>query len=133
MTEKITKSDSQWREELTPEQYAVLRQHATERPFTGALLNNKELGVYTCAACGQALFASESKFNSMTGWPSFWDVIDAGNVQLLAQRIGWLTEHPREIERMGENAFQALERFSAIKHWETLKTIYDETIDTKKS
>src|SRR5687767_12138998 len=82
MTEKITKTEEQWREVLTPEQFAILRQHATERPFTGALLNNKEEGVYTCAACGQPLFSSETKFNSGTGWPSFWDVISEGNAEL---------------------------------------------------
>ncbi len=79
---KITKSDAEWRKELTPEQYAVLRQHATERPFTGAYVHNKEAGTYHCAACGQELFASDTKFESGTGWPSFWDVIEKGNVEL---------------------------------------------------
>lgn len=83
MTEKIIKSDGEWRAALSPEQYAILRQHATERPFTGALLNNKAAGVYTCAGCGLALFASGTKFESGSGWPSFWDVIDAGHVTLL--------------------------------------------------
>lgn len=82
MVEKIKKSDTEWQQELTPEEYAVLRQHATERPFTGALLNNKEQGVYTCAACGLPLFSSATKFESGTGWPSFWDVIQEGNVEL---------------------------------------------------
>jgi peptide-methionine (R)-S-oxide reductase len=79
---KVTKSDSEWRDSLTPEQYAVLRQHATERPFTGEYVKTKTPGVYTCAACGQPLFGSETKFESGTGWPSFWDVIDKGNVEL---------------------------------------------------
>lgn len=82
MGEKITKSDAEWRAELTPEQYAVLRQHGTERPFTGKYVNAKTLGTYLCAACGQPLFASGTKFESGTGWPSFWDVIDQGNVEL---------------------------------------------------
>lgn len=82
MTEKIVKSDAEWRTQLTPEQYAVLRQHATERPFTGEYVNTKTLGVYLCAACGQPLFASDTKFESGTGWPSFWDVIEKGNVEL---------------------------------------------------
>jgi peptide-methionine (R)-S-oxide reductase len=80
--EKVTKTESEWRDSLTPEQYAVLRQHATERPFTGEYVNTKTPGVYLCAACGQPLFASDTKFESGTGWPSFWDVIDKGNVEL---------------------------------------------------
>ena len=82
MTEKLVKTDAEWREELTPEQYAVLRQHGTERAFTGEYVDTKMPGVYLCAACGQPLFASDTKFNSGTGWPSFWDVIDQGNVEL---------------------------------------------------
>lgn len=76
------KTDEQWQQELSPEQYAVLRQHATERPFTGEYVNTKTPGVYLCAACGQPLFSSQTKFNSGSGWPSFWDVIDKGNVEL---------------------------------------------------
>ena len=82
MTEKITKSDAEWRAQLTPTQYAVLRQHGTERPFTGEYVNTKTPGSYLCAACEQPLFASDTKFESGTGWPSFWDVIDKGNVTL---------------------------------------------------
>ena len=82
MSEKIMKSDEEWRRELSPEQYAVLRQQATERPFTGQYLNSKAEGVYACAACGQALFSSDTKYNSFSGWPSFWDVVDEGNVGL---------------------------------------------------
>jgi peptide-methionine (R)-S-oxide reductase len=81
-TEKVVKSDQAWREELTPEQYAVLRQHGTERPFTGEYVHTKTNGTYHCAACGQALFSSDTKFESGSGWPSFWDVIDKGNVDL---------------------------------------------------
>jgi peptide-methionine (R)-S-oxide reductase len=80
--EKVIKSDQAWREELTSEQYAVLRQHGTERPFTGEYVHTKTDGTYHCAACGQALFASDTKFESGSGWPSFWDVIDKGNVDL---------------------------------------------------
>lgn len=82
MNEKITKSDQEWRRQLSPEQYAVLRQGATERPFSGKYVNSKAQGVYACAACGQALFASETKYNSFCGWPSFWDVVDQGNIAL---------------------------------------------------
>ncbi len=86
MSEKIIKSDEEWRRELSPEQYAVLRQQATERPFTGQYVNSKAEGVYACAACGQALFSSDTKYNSFSGWPSFWDVVDEGNVGLREDR-----------------------------------------------
>jgi len=72
MSEKITKSDDEWRNELTPEQYYVLRKKGTERPFTGEYVDNHEKGVYRCAACGKVLYTSETKFDSGSGWPSFW-------------------------------------------------------------
>ncbi len=80
-TTKITKSDAEWRQQLTPEQYAVTRQKATERPFTGKYLHNKADGTYVCVACGQPLFSSKTKFDSGSGWPSFWDVIQTGTVE----------------------------------------------------
>lgn len=83
MVEKIRKSEGEWRQQLTPEQYAVLRQKATERPFTGEYVHEKSQGVYACAACGQPLFDAATKFESGTGWPSFWDVIEKGNVELI--------------------------------------------------
>jgi peptide-methionine (R)-S-oxide reductase len=83
ITQKIAKSDAEWRKELTPEQYAVTRQRATERPFTGEYLHNKADGTYTCVACGLPLFSSQTKFESGSGWPSFWDIIQTGNVELL--------------------------------------------------
>lgn len=79
---KVKKSDAEWREQLSPEQYAVLRQHATERPFSGKYVDTKEPGTYKCAACGQPLFSSDTKFDSGSGWPSFWDVMEKGNVEL---------------------------------------------------
>lgn len=79
---KVKKSDAEWREQLSPEQYAVLRQHATERPFSGKYVDTKEAGTYKCAACGQPLFSSDTKFDSGSGWPSFWDVMEKGNVEL---------------------------------------------------
>ncbi len=80
--QKITKTDEEWRKELTPEQYAVTRKRATERPFTGKLLYNKAEGTYDCVACGLPLFSSKTKFDSGSGWPSFWNVVQAGNVEL---------------------------------------------------
>ena len=73
-----------WKDKLTPEQYKVLRQKGTELPFSGALLNNKDEGVYRCAACKTSLFSSKTKFDSGSGWPSFWDTIDESKVRLVA-------------------------------------------------
>ncbi|MDA1192946.1 MAG: peptide-methionine (R)-S-oxide reductase MsrB [Candidatus Poribacteria bacterium] len=74
---KIVKTEAEWRELLTPEQFKVLRQKGTERAFTGALWDNHDHGIYTCAACGTQLFSSETKFESGTGWPSFYEPISA--------------------------------------------------------
>ena len=81
-TDKIQKTEEEWRAELTPEQYRILRQRGTEPPFTGEYVDVKDDGVYRCAACGQALFSSETKFESGSGWPSFWDVLESGCVEL---------------------------------------------------
>ena len=76
MTEKVHKSDAEWRQQLSPEQYEVLRRKGTERPFTGTLERNKESGTYRCAGCGAELFRSGAKFDSGTGWPSFFEPSD---------------------------------------------------------
>ncbi len=78
--DRVVKSEEEWREILTPEQYYILREKGTERAFTGKYWKNKEEGVYRCAACGQPLFHSGTKFKSGTGWPSFWEPIDEKNV-----------------------------------------------------
>ena len=75
MSDKIEKSDADWRRELTPEQYDVLREHGTEHAFSGAYWDTKTPGVYRCAGCDAALFDADTKFDSGTGWPSFWDVM----------------------------------------------------------
>ena len=72
---KVVKSEDQWRKELTPEQFQVLRKKGTERAFTGEYVHNKTKGIYRCAACGTELFSSDTKFESGTGWPSFWQPI----------------------------------------------------------
>ena len=80
MTDKVEKTDEQWRKDLTPDQYNVLRKAGTERAFTGAYWDNHEQGVYYCAACGLALFKSDTKFDSGTGWPSFYAPISTANI-----------------------------------------------------
>jgi peptide-methionine (R)-S-oxide reductase len=79
-------SDEEWRERLTPEQYQILRRHGTERPFTGEYVHVKEDGTYRCAGCGAELFRSDTKFDSGTGWPSFYEPMVAENVELREDR-----------------------------------------------
>jgi len=86
MATEVTKTDAQWREELTPEQYAVLRQGATERPFTGRYWDAHEDGTYRCAGCGAELFSSDTKFDSGSGWPSFTEPAVAEAVELREDR-----------------------------------------------
>jgi peptide-methionine (R)-S-oxide reductase len=79
--DKIIKTEEEWRQVLTPEQFRVARQKGTERAFTGKYWDNHEAGIYRCVACGKDLFSSETKFESGTGWPSFWAPLDAQSVE----------------------------------------------------
>ena len=76
------KTEDEWKKTLTPQQYHVLREKGTEPAFTGKLLKNKKTGMYVCAACGNPLFSSDTKFDSGTGWPSFWDAVSEHSVEL---------------------------------------------------
>ena len=80
MVEKVAKSDQEWRQSLTPEQYAVLRKSATEPPFTGPYVHVKDDGSYQCAGCGTELFRSDAKYDSGSGWPSFWEAVDPDRI-----------------------------------------------------
>ena len=84
--DKITKSDAEWRQQLTPEQYRVLREHGTERAFTGKYADHHEDGVYVCAGCGAPMFDAKTKFESGTGWPSFYQPADPATVETRTDR-----------------------------------------------
>ncbi len=81
MVKKVSKSEGQWKQELTPEQFEVCRKKGTERPFSGQYYDCKEEGIYQCVACGNDLFSSDTKFDSGTGWPSFWAPIAQENIK----------------------------------------------------
>lgn len=81
MADKVTKTDEEWRRQLTPEQYHVTREKGTERAFTGAYHDCKERGVYRCVCCGAELFSSDTKFESGSGWPSFWQPAGAEAIE----------------------------------------------------
>jgi peptide-methionine (R)-S-oxide reductase len=82
MSEKIQKTDAEWRAKLTEEQYEVTRRRGTEPPFTGEYEDVESKGTYTCVCCGQPLFSSDAKYHSGSGWPSYWQPIDAENVEM---------------------------------------------------
>ena len=86
MPKKIQKNNAEWRAELTPEQYHITREQGTERAFTGEYWNTKDPGVYRCVACGAPLFNSETKYDSGSGWPSYWEPIAAENVETETDR-----------------------------------------------
>ena len=86
MTAKVTKTDAEWREQLSPEEYGVLRKAGTERPWSGEYVETKTDGVYRCRACNAELFRSSEKFDSHCGWPSFWDPASSDTVTLLEDK-----------------------------------------------
>jgi peptide-methionine (R)-S-oxide reductase len=86
MNEKIEKTDAEWRGQLTEQQFDVARRAGTEAPFSGQYHDTKTAGTYRCVCCGQDLFSSATKYDSGTGWPSFWDPVDEGNVALSGDR-----------------------------------------------
>ena len=86
--EKIVKTDAEWKKQLTREQFEVTRKHGTERAFSGKYHATKDPGVYACVCCGQPLFSSEAKFDSGTGWPSFWQPV-ASNAVAEKEDSGW--------------------------------------------
>ena len=90
MTYKVQKTEQQWREELG-DRYAILRQAATERPWSGALLDEKRAGTYTCGACGAELFRSGAKFESGSGWPSFFEAVNPDAVELKTDKSLFMT------------------------------------------
>ena len=93
MDTKITKSDAEWRAELTPEQYHILRQKGTERAFSGAYYDEHAPGIYRCAGCGSELFRSDTKYDSQSGWPSFFQPADASAVETETDRTFFMTRN----------------------------------------
>jgi peptide-methionine (R)-S-oxide reductase len=100
-TDAVELTDEQWRERLTPEQYEVLRQHGTERAFTGEYVDQKADGTYRCAGCGAELFGSDTKFDSGTGWPSFYEPAVAKNVDVRQDRSYGMTRTEVVCKRCG--------------------------------
>ncbi len=91
MVQKVQKSEQEWKQQLTPEQFRVTRQKGTERAFTGEYHDKKDSGTYKCVCCGQPLFSSETKYNSGTGWPSFYAPISEDNVSYKTDRALFMT------------------------------------------
>jgi len=100
-TERVEKSDDEWRAELTDEQFRIMRKQGTERAFTGALWDNKREGVYRCAACGNDLFLSTTKFETGTGWPSFYEPVHPANVGTEEDRTLWMVRTEVHCSRCG--------------------------------
>ena len=101
--EPIHKTDEQWRHDLTPEQYEVLRRGGTEAPFSGAYTNDHETGMYTCAACGAELFSSGTKFDSGTGWPSFSEPTNLEHIELVTDESHGMVRTEVRCRRCGSH------------------------------
>ncbi|MGH2428641.1 MAG: peptide-methionine (R)-S-oxide reductase MsrB [Candidatus Limnocylindria bacterium] len=98
---KIDKSEAEWRSELTPEQYQILREKGTERPFTGTYWDEHGTGTYRCAGCGNALFSSNTKFESGSGWPSFYAPMDEAAVETETDRSFFMTRNEVHCAKCG--------------------------------
>ena len=98
---EVTKTDEEWRKQLTPEQYHVTRKKGTEPAFTGRYWDCHDAGMYQCVCCGQPLFDSDTKFDSGTGWPSFWQPVDGHNVALHDDRSAFMTRTEVTCRRCG--------------------------------
>jgi len=101
MADKITKTEEEWKQQLSPEQYNVARQAGTERAFTGKYWDTKDEGTYNCVCCGAPLFSSETKFNSGTGWPSFYQPVDQTAVEEHTDRSYGMTRTEARCARCG--------------------------------
>ena len=101
MSEKIDKSDQEWRSQLSDQQYKVTRCSATEPPFTGEYWNNHDDGMYRCVCCGEPLFDSETKFDSGTGWPSFYQPVEKSSVELDEDRSYGMTRTEAKCRKCG--------------------------------
>jgi len=98
---KIVKTEEEWERDLTPDQYRILRKKGTERAFTGTLYTNKEKGTYLCAGCGNELFSSETKYESGSGWPSFYAPVSEDKVETESDRSLWMKRTEVKCERCG--------------------------------
>jgi peptide-methionine (R)-S-oxide reductase len=103
MSHAVEKTDDEWRAELSPEEYAVLRQAGTERPGTGPLLHEHRTGIFRCRACGNELFQSDTKFESGSGWPSFYDPMNSDAVELIEDRAHGMKRTEVRCKRCGSH------------------------------
>lgn len=103
MADKVSKTPEEWKELLTPEQYEICINKATEPPFTGEYCYTKDRGIYLCVCCGQELFDSDTKFDSGSGWPSFWDAMDSKNIEYVKDYSYGMTRVEVNCKRCGSH------------------------------